>query len=230
MKRRTHVMGTMILVLSTGACAVPDPNDPAADNETPPGPADETPPASGGEKAVDQNGWTPFFSEEGQYYQTCPADCGVNAVRATGDYADNLSLHCTPWAHGSLREDGSYWSEPFSEEGDTDVEQTQCILWEDGSRTCDTQPLGDNFHLCFGGLGPDNKGIVTGIACYGRYCDAQRIQCKKPATGRLGNCWWSGWFSEEQGIVDFGPNQYVTGYECSGRYCDNKSFYVCAAM
>ncbi len=177
--------------------------------------------------------WTAWFSEEGQNWQSC-GTYGVTALQFSGRYSDNIALGCSPWIFGSLTSDvdtgGSYWSDAFSEEGDSGIEKTQCALFPDGHQECDTIPTGSNLHVCFGGFGPNNKGVVTGMACYGRYCDNLRLQCTKPTSGHLGSCAWSGWFSEEQHQVDFGPGFYVTGVECSGSYCDNMRFYVCSAQ
>ena len=178
--------------------------------------------------------WTSFFSEEGQNWRVCPLNEGVQAMQASGNFSDNLALGCTPWPFGDLQNDpdsgGSYWSNPFSEEGASGVEQTQCALFADGHEECDSFPTGSNFHACFGGFGSQNKGVVTGMECSGSHCDKLRLQCQRPVSGRLGNCFWSDEFSDEQHLVDFGPNEYITAVACAGRFCDRMSFYVCAAL
>ncbi len=175
--------------------------------------------------------WTPWFSEEGQNWQACGSDYAVDGMRADGEFADNLSLGCSPWIFGSLPGDGdsanSYWSDWFSEEGDSGVDETRCAIYPDGRRECDTIPTGSNLHVCFGGFGPKEKGVITGMACDGAFCDNLSVQCKRPTSGVLGDCFWTGWFSEEQRQLDLLPGEYITGVECNHDYCDNMRFYVC---
>lgn len=174
--------------------------------------------------------WTSWFSEEGTYWRTCGGNYGVQALQASGNFSDNLALGCTPWPLGSLSNDGSYWSNWFSEEGNSGIDKIQCAHFPDGHQECDTIPTGSNLHACFGGFGSANKGVVAGVACSGSNCDSLSLLCKKPASGRLGSCSWSGWFSDEQRLVDFGPGRFVTGVECSSRFCDNMRYYVCSAQ
>jgi hypothetical protein len=178
--------------------------------------------------------WTSWFSEEGSNWRACGGNYGVQAVQASGNYSDNLALGCNPWPLGNLASDAdsvrTYWSRPFSEEGETGIEKTQCALFADGHEECDTIPTGTNLHVCFGGFGSANKGVVTGMACSGSNCDNLQLLCKKPTSGRLGNCSWSGWFSDEQHVVDFGPGRFITGVLCNSHLCDNMKYYVCSAQ
>jgi hypothetical protein len=190
--------------------------------------------ATAGVAVAEVTSWTSFFSEEGQNWRQCDVNSGVQAMQASGNFSDNLALGCTPWTFGDLQSDpdssGSYWSPAFSEEGNSGVDLTKCEPFLDGRDQCDTLPTGSNFHACFGGFGAANKGVVTGMACYGSHCDKLSIHCQKPVAGRLGNCFWSDPFSDEQQLVDFGPDRYITGVQCAGRYCDRMSFYVCTAQ
>jgi hypothetical protein len=42
-----------------------------------------------------------------------------------------------------------------------------------------------------------------------------------------GTCYWTGWFSEEQGPRYCAMDRYVVGMECDGKYCDNVRLYCC---
>jgi hypothetical protein len=168
--------------------------------------------------------WTGWTSEEyGPRY--CNWDEGAAGFACSGRYCDNVSLAClrVPW-WTSLNYSTTYWSNYFSEEGN-DLRLSVCPL---GSN-CDDFPAGRNFHSCFNTWN-SNTGILTGIRCRGSYCDDISLECTKPTLGKLTNCWWSAWLSEEQGSYYFGANQFVTAVECEGRYCDNKSFRVCSLV
>src|SRR5512147_2504911 len=79
----------------------------------------------------------------------------------------------------------------------------------------------NNFRYCY-------PAFITGVACKGSYCDNVTVECSNlSALGAPTNCFWTGFFSEEQGQLTFPTGYYPTGVQCSGGYCDNMSFYVC---
>ena len=128
----------------------------------------------------------------------------------------------------TLSSASDYWTDYFSEE-----RSNVSVFIPDGY----WYPyFGDNYEVC----SIDGKpGLVGGIRCKGRYCDNISLECIQPYKNKAGqwypvtkvnNCQWSGWYSEEQGSVDFGYQRYITGVECNGSYCDNKRFYVCSLV
>lgn len=183
--------------------------------------------------------WTDWISEEKPNNTAlCPWDEGTTGAACFGSYCDWVALRCArlpTWS--SLDYGTTYWSPFFSEEGRSDLEQIRYILFSDGTERREYSSLyGRNVHICFRGVDqgghavlPDSpEGIVTGMACSGRYCDNISLECTKPTVGRLGNCQWSPPLSEEQYLYNFGDNRFVTAVECTGSYCDNKRFYVCS--
>lgn len=172
--------------------------------------------------------WTSYASEEdGPLY--CGYGAGAAGFACWGDYCDDVALECTSlpsWS--SLDYTTTRWTSYFSEEGDSDLGQVVCSDGPNGSY-CESFELGDNLRYCFGGRGT-NKGIVTGIQCSGSNCDNISLECTKPAVGRLTNCSWSDWLSEEEWYYYFGADRFITAVECNGDYCDNKRFYVCSLV
>ncbi|MGH8442724.1 MAG: hypothetical protein ACRETF_07475 [Nevskiaceae bacterium] len=91
-----------------------------------------------------------------------------------------------------------YWSNYFSEE-DSGLGTVTSEGWY--------RYDGDNYEVCHR---TNTAGVVTGIACTGRYCDNISIECGRPVkykagathSARLTNCGWPGWYSEEQGSGD----------------------------
>jgi M6 family metalloprotease-like protein len=136
------------------------------------------------------SGWTGWTSEE-----KAPVHCnehhGATGFACKGGYCDNVNLY---GSHVPLDYSTTYWSNYFSEEGPTNIKE---------------RLFGSNLHHCFGGFG-SNKGIVTGISCSGGYCDNISLQCTKPASGTLTDCWWSEWLSEEQVLNFFGEGNFIT--------------------
>lgn len=69
---------------------------------------------------------------------------------------------------------------------------------------------------------------VTGIDCAGNNCDNVRLQCSTVLDASVGACFWSGFFSEEDGAFAAPPDYYVRGMKCSGSFCDKMSYFCCA--
>jgi hypothetical protein len=80
----------------------------------------------------------------------------------------------------------------------------------------------NNFKYCY-------PGFITGVACKGSYCDNISVECSSLTSfSSPGPCFWTGYFSEEQGgQLTFPTGYYAAGVQCSGRYCDNMRFYAC---
>jgi hypothetical protein len=170
--------------------------------------------------------WTDYVSEEDG-----PALCnesteGAVGFACTGDYCDNVALLCESFPYGALAPSwNGYLTAFFSEEHDG-----FSTWYSSGWYRFDNE----NYEVCHNHQ--SSPGVLTGIDCSGDYCDNISLECRQPEGTVSGvyrklnatNCSWSGWYSEEQGSVDFGMHRYITGVECSGDYCDNKRFYVCS--
>jgi hypothetical protein len=173
-----------------------------------------------------QADWTDYISEE-DGPALCPGTEVATGFACWGDYCDDVALHCNALpSFSSLDTSTRYWTDYFSEEGDSDLGQQVCYDGPSGGY-CETFELGDNVRYCGS---RSNKGIVTGIRCSDRYCDEISLECTRPAVGRLTSCSWSDWLSEEAWYAHFGANRFITAVECSGDYCDDKRFYVCSLV
>ncbi len=174
--------------------------------------------------------WTPWVSEEQGGPATTCSDWSDSAVGfgCSGRYCDNVRLLCETMPYQTTRDwSTDYWTGYFSEEDDpyATVYSAGWYRYED-----------KYYRVCHNTS--DYAGLVGGIRCSGSYCDNISIECTQAAKWVNGvrypvnvtNCGWTGWYSEEQGSVDFGYNRYITGVACSGSYCDNKSFYVCSLV
>lgn len=180
-----------------------------------------------GVSAAQELYWTPWVSEEnGGPATICQAwNEGAVGFGCSGSYCDNVRLLCETMPYG-IEVEQDYWSNYFSEE-DSGLGTVTSEGWY--------RYDGDNYEVCHRS---NTAGVVNGIRCKGRYCDNISIKCGRPVkykagvkySARLTNCSWSGWYSEEQGSVDFGWNRYVTGVKCAGSYCDRKSFLVCSLV
>lgn len=177
--------------------------------------------------------WTGWVSEEsGGPVAGCSAwtEAAVG-FGCSGSYCDNVRLLCETLPFGAkVNQATDYWSGWFSEEHDGygTYHSEGWYRYED-----------ENYHVCHS---YDNQpGVVTGIRCSGSYCDNISVECSQLIVQRGGilgptlpvgvtNCAWTGWYSEEQGSVDFGDNRYITGVECAGSRCDDKRFYVCSLV
>lgn len=97
--------------------------------------------------------------------------------------------------------ESSYWTDYFSEERDN-----------------------GNYRYC------SPSHWLIGVACTGSYCDNLSLQCRYFPTATAGDCFWTGWVSEEGGgTLQLPAGYYLRGMQCSGDYCDNKRFYACKA-
>jgi hypothetical protein len=174
--------------------------------------------------------WTPWVSEEGGGPASICTAWNEAAVGfgCSGGWCDNVRLLCeTLPFNATLDPSTDFWSGYFSEEHDEygTVISTGWYPYFD-----------ENYHVCHGGWG--QPGLVNGIRCSGSSCDNISIECAQPKATVNGavvsvqstSCSWTGWYSEEQGSVDFGWNRYITGVECQGAYCDNKRFLVCSLV
>lgn len=176
--------------------------------------------------------WTGWVSEEsgGPATGCSQWNEAANGAGCQGSYCDKVRLQCTTAPFGvTIEPDSVYWSGFFSEEHD------QYSTWHsEGWYHYEDE----NYHVCHSWDG--QPGFVTAIRCSGSYCDNISIECGQASLqyGQWGpsfpvsvtNCSWSGWYSEEQGSVNFGTNRYITGVECNGSRCDNKRYYVCSMI
>ncbi|RYZ56386.1 MAG: DUF946 domain-containing protein [Proteobacteria bacterium] len=74
-----------------------------------------------------------------------------------------------------------------------------------------------------------DNGLVTGLACSGRYCDNVSLQCSdnQATEGRD----WSPYFSEENNEGYTCPNgEFIQSVRCSGKFCDNVSVRCAKAL
>ena len=171
--------------------------------------------------------WTTWISEESGEPSWCFSDReAAVGFGCHGSNCDNVRLLCETLPFGFVME-GYRFTEWFSEET-----SELGLAIPHGWYGRDTE----NSHVCqFGWTAP---GIMTGITCYGRFCDNINLECATPVKVQHGRrvaaavtgCEWSDWLSEEQGSVDFGSNRYIMGAECNGDFCDNKRFYVCSLV
>lgn len=77
-------------------------------------------------------------------------------------------------------------------------------------------------HICPSGT------KITGMDCWGSYCDNITIECTSAPGLDNARCAWSAWYSEENPSPFFADvGDAIQGVWCSGTHCDNKSFLVC---
>ena len=127
----------------------------------------------------------------------CPYGYAAQGVDCDGSYCDNVALYCTDTG----RQTGwTTWGPNFSEEGSGSADEGHCV----------------------GG-----DAWVTGVNCSGSYCDNLSLRCSQIIGSSTGTCWWSAWYSEEQGSFFGNGGTYLKGMECDGSYCDNKRYRYC---
>lgn len=81
---------------------------------------------------------------------------------------------------------------------------------------------GKSSHVCPSGT------KVTGIDCWGSYCDNIAIECTSAPGLATARCAWTGWYSEENPSPFYANvGDAIQGIWCSGTHCDNKRFLVC---
>lgn len=173
--------------------------------------------------------WTRWVSEENggppTYCQTW--DQGAVGFGCRGGFCDDVSLLCETFPYGITLDSNTHnWTSFFSEESDG----TATHVFDSGGWYSTFE---QNAKVCNAG---STGGVVQGIRCNGAWCDNISLECSVPVRwvngvrdpATMTNCSWSGWYSEEQGSIDFGWNRYITGVRCSGAYCDNKQYYVCS--
>jgi len=163
--------------------------------------------------------WTGWHSEE----DSPKIDCGnrlVAGFACKGNYCDKRSLFCTDSlsvaGRISIVDSYTYTSAKFSEEEhENDDNRVQC----------------------------STGYFMTGMQCYGNYCDSIHITCNKfvitddagyvKPLGR-GNCRWTEMSEEyrngdDRGVMKFRNGYYAAGMECHDSYCDDKKLLVCNA-
>jgi hypothetical protein len=169
-------------------------------------------PASEGEisstsSAVVDSWIGPFSEEDGMNAGGCgTANVAVTRALCTGKYCDNISLYCEKVPAGTSLAPG-FGTPWISEESDE---------WGDRNVAYCEAP----------GTGTIN-GIMNGILIEGQYADDIALHCGRVKTGTLTNCSWTGWTSEEDGVLDFGNGRFAAGVACRGKYCDQMRYYTC---
>lgn len=161
--------------------------------------------------AVPSYSWTAWISDEDGDGQNCMVNQTVAAARCSGRYCDNMQLGCLPlpantWLVYISGLNPPYWTRYISEES------------KPPSVECDWNTNG----LI--------NGMVIGLKATGDYSDNISIHCVRLGAGKLTDCKWTAYFSEEAGELDFPNGYYATGVQCSGRYCDNISFRICKVL
>lgn len=173
--------------------------------------------------------WTPWVSDENGGPETiCNAwNEGAVGFGCRNGWCDDVRLLCETFNDGMSLDSSSYWYSPwFSEEGalPPDVGSTSAAANEGSCR------MGIP-----GTIDSWRPGVVSGIRCRGAHCDDMKIECERPAKYSGGipypataySCHSGGTVSDEQGSVDFGPNNYIWNMACTGGYCDNVTISVC---
>jgi hypothetical protein len=160
-------------------------------------PASAADPAEDAEEAENFRIWTGFTSEEYPPLY-CPTSNAVRGFDCSGSYCDNVSLYCDYTYRSTIGY--SYWTGYFSEEGDGSADEGRCN-------------------------GPQEW--MTALDCNGSYCDNIDIQCSQFPGSSTGNCYWTGWYSEEQSSFLAPSGHFFKGIECGGDYCDNKRYLYC---
>jgi hypothetical protein len=172
--------------------------------------------------------WTPWVSEEnGSPWTYCTRwDEGAVGFGCNGPYCDDVTLLCETFPNGmELDRDTRWIVRWFSEEGGggpiqstgPSANQAQCRMHVPGT------------------IDAWSPGVISGVHCRGPYCDDLQVECEAvikmngstPVRANLGSCHDVGPYSEENGLQDFGANQYIYSITCNGAYCDNKTFRVC---
>jgi hypothetical protein len=168
----------------------------------------------------------------------------ADGVKCEGRYCDDMALSCTTLPPG-VGLQAPVTQPSFSEEGQSSqLLQTTCYTGPPDQPPiggginggCEAiRPYAKNVRLCFGGYqigaGTGGKGVITHLKCEGSYCDRITLTCAKLTKGRLRECEWTDWISEED--ANKGWNQIrldgkvATGMECAGSNCDQVRIYAC---
>jgi hypothetical protein len=132
---------------------------------------------------------------------SCPSGGAVHGVECSGDFCDDLGLHCMSTGHPGGE---NTWLPYFSEEGTGSSDEGRCK--------------------------GDDKWM-TGISCRGPFCDSLSVQCSRILGSSTGACSWSDWHSEEQKPFHApGDTYFIKGIECDGSFCDNKRYRYCEML
>jgi hypothetical protein len=68
---------------------------------------------------------------------------------------------------------------------------------------------------------------MTGIECTGDYCDNVSLRCTHLNAGRIQNCGWTEWLSDESRWNVFLPGKVANGVRCLRDNCDLMRYFVC---
>lgn len=74
--------------------------------------------------------------------------------------------------------------------------------------------------------------FIAKVTCTGGYCDNVSIVCQDMRNARIGNTFWTDFFSEEHGGFQgcpIGEGYFIAELACNHDYCDNVSLF-CAQV
>ncbi|MEM7158774.1 MAG: hypothetical protein AAF799_38385 [Myxococcota bacterium] len=154
----------------------------------------------------DPSAWAflPWHSEENGGGSECPEGQVVTGFDCSGSYCDNVRIECHDF--GTTVDDDGTWSLRFEREHSP------------GPGAPGSVKRG---HVC-----PSGEKM-TGVDCFGNFCDDLSIECT-PAPGLNTNrCAWQGPYSEEQSPYYAPFNAAIQGVWCNGTHCDNKWYLEC---
>ena len=144
---------------------------------------------------------------------------GIGSALCTGKRCDNIQLTCRALPPGV----GVVGYENFDNRayGPFAIGWTSYISEESGRNQVSCES---------GGPGSGVDGIIDGMRITGGYADNISLHCRRFfPTPRSITCSWTGYFSEEHGLNDFGPGNFAAGVACTGANCDNMAYRVCSA-
>jgi len=121
-----------------------------------------TPPRGFTRTGVDW-GWTAYISEESISPAMCPGTSAIDGIRATGSYADNVSIHCTGIT--------------FPPAGTTNCAWTPWLSEENGG----IQTFKANIFSAF-------SAVALAVKCRGSYCDDKAYWVCEPKCQSDADC------------------------------------------
>jgi hypothetical protein len=144
----------------------------------------------------------------------CPTQQVVVGTSCRGSSCDDLDIMCKPNRPGTALANFT-WGTRWVTDGDNGLFDTAVCTGTDPVR-CEV----DEGVSC-------NSGVVVGIECRGSFCDDVSLICRDITAGRLKNCGWTSYYSEETRWNVFSAGKVANGVRCTGSYCNLMSYYVC---
>lgn len=154
--------------------------------------------------------WTGWISEEYPEGESCQAHLGVGAARCRLAECDDIALGCLPLPEGTSMNYTNLILEPY---------WTDYVTGDATSRVqCDFNSNG--LYL----------GLVFGLKTKNYHSAYVSAHCVSLAGGKLQNCHWTEFFSEDDGELDFPTGYYAVGFECHSANCGEMSYYICEVV